>query len=146
MLGIRSAFGKNPVSGGAGLSRDMPVPKLGIIISNRMPGQVMRKVKKSFVIAIASKQNAMAKLSKPKPSEVTKGELVGKIVRVVTDTSQLCGQLVEVSGQAAGKIVGQTVFRESLKEFVSDKAVRNVSIDEKLVLDVEKIEVPDPKL
>ena len=92
------------------------------------------------MIALASKKGALEKLAKPKPkpSEVSKGELVGKIVRIVTDTSHLCGQLVEVSGQAAGKIVGQTVFRNSLKDFVSDKVPHNVSIDEKLVLDVEK--------
>ena len=97
------------------------------------------------MVALASKKSALEKLSKPGPSEVSKGELVGKIVRIVTDTSHLCGHLVEVSGQAAGKIVGQIVFRNSLKDFVSDKAPRHVSIDEKLVPEVEKNKAPDPQ-
>ena len=109
----------------------------------------MQALKQTKKIAANAKMAKMGDFANPKAKKGDKsqGELQGKIVRVVNESSYLLGQLVEVTSHAGSKVMGQTVFKGSLKDFLpqSDKVVKQITCDEKDVMDVALIDKPDIK-
>ena len=76
---------------------------------------------------------------------VKEGPLKGKLVRVVDETSYLCGQVVEVVGHAKTKVHGHLAWKDAMSNFLEKtKAPSKVVLDEKAVLPLEQI--PQPEL
>ena len=69
------------------------------------------------------------------------GALVGKVARIVADNHYLCGFLIEIKSHEGSKVMGQTVHKPYLKDFIpsADKAPQQVACDEKDVLNLEEI-------
>ena len=81
-----------------------------------------------------------------KPGEVAKkdGELKGKLVRVVEETSAYCGRVLEVTGHVKGKLVAHVAWKDATNNFFeSTKIPAKVAIDEKAVIELEKLEKPE---
>ena len=70
---------------------------------------------------------------------------MGNVLRIVVDSHHCCGQLVEISSHVGTHIMGQSVFRNNLKYFLSMKAPHQIIVDASQVVDLAKIKNPDPK-
>ena len=107
----------------------------------------MKKLKRA-AISLAASSTKMAELAAPGKKVVEeKGKFLGKLVRIATDTSHLCGHLVDVKSNAGTKVMGQPVYKDYLKDFIAgiEKAPHQIICDEKDVIDVAEITRPDPK-
>ena len=80
----------------------------------------------------------------PKDEKLIEGDLQGKIVRVVDESSMHCGMLVEVTGQTATRIFGQTAFKDSVKDIFDAKVPAKVTLPIAAVSKISDFAKPDP--
>ena len=103
-------------------------------------------MKKHAISAHASetKMDDLAAPPKKMQEKVEKkqGELKGKLVRIVSESSHLCGHLIDVKSHEGSKLMGQPVYKTYLKDFIptADKAPHQVVCDEKDVIDMATVE------
>ena len=92
--------------------------------------QVMKKLKKHSVSAYASAGKMDAFTAPGKNIQPKNGAFLGKLVRIVADTSHLCGHLIDAKSHAGSNIIGQPVFKAHLKGFIpqAEKAPHHVCI------------------
>ena len=106
----------------------------------------MKKLKQCAV-ALAASKGKMEDLAAPakKKKVQEKGKFEGKVVRIVTDRSHLCGILMEVKSHLGKKLMGQSVFKDTLKDFIdgSGKVPHQICCDEQDVIDVAEIAKAD---
>ena len=99
----------------------------------------MKKLKKHAVSAFVA-SGKMDQFSAPakKKMENKPGELMGKLVRIVDDSSHLAGHLIDVKSHEGSKIMGQPVFKAQMKEFMpqAEKAPHQIVCDESQVVEM----------
>ena len=102
---------------------------------------VAEKKMDEFAAPVKNFATIPAKSAKPWP-------LLGKIVRIVDDSSHLCGHLIDVKSHEGSKVMGQPVFKTYLKDFIpqAEKAPHQIVCDEKAVVDLTEIEKLEAKV
>lgn len=116
-------------------------------------GQIKKKAEEKEKAGEGEKAGDEEKAEKDKEvvekekDEKEKGEgpLTGKLVRVVDETSHVCGHLVEVLGHAGTKLNGHIAWKDVTGNFLDKaKVPPKVHLDEKQALPLD--DIPQPKL